>query len=182
MTDAFREANRLWFREGRTVRALTRFVEAAAESPADPVAAFQLGRALWAVDRFAEARDALASARAHRHGLSDLGRLALDQWLRLSEHEPERHHLNLPPERLDRDRLESCADGCAHDWRRVAEAADERGMGGLAVYALERWGGVPIDGEEARDIERMLANRDREEALVGQLPASSEAPLREDRS
>lgn len=170
MTDAFREANRLWLTEGRTARALALYAEAAAASPTDPVVAFQLARALWAVDRFAEAKDALASAQAHRNKLSDLGQLALDQWQRLSAHDPDRHHLDLPADRLDRDRLHDFAG----DWRRVAEAADERGMGGLAVYALERGGGVPIDAEDARDVDKILTNRDLEEALVRQLPASTE--------
>lgn len=167
MTDAFSDANRLWFREGRTSRALVRYAEAAAASPTDPTVAFQLARALWAVDRFAEAQEALASAQVHRDGLSDLGRVALDQWRRLSEHDPDRHHPDLPPDRLDRDRLGDYTG----DWRRVAAAADERGMGGLAAYALERWGGVPLDAEDARDVDKMLTNRDLEEALVGQLPA-----------
>ena len=175
MTDPFREANRLWFRDGRTARALALYAEAAAASPTDPVVAFQLARALWAVDRFAEARDALARAQAHRNGLSDLGRVALDQWQRLSGHDPDRHHPDLPPDRLDRDRLNDYAG----DWRRVAEAADERGMGGLAVYALERWGGVPIDAEDARDVDKMLTNRDLEEALVGQLPGPRRRALRD---
>ena len=174
MTGPFQEANRLWFREGRTARALDRYGAAAAVAPMDPVVAFQLARVLWAVDRYAEAREALARAHAHRDGLSNLGRVALDQWQRLSAHDPERHHPDLPPDQLDRDRLGDYAG----DWRRVAEAADERGMGGLAAYALERWGGVPLDAEDARDVERMLAIRDLEEALVGQLPAH----LKEDRS
>jgi len=170
MSDAFREANRLWFREGRTARALARYTEAAEAAPADPVVAFQLARVLWAVDRFAEARAALAVAQAHRDGLSDLGRLALDQWRRLSAHDPERHFPDLPTPRLDRDHLGD--DGT--DWRRVADAADARGMVGLAAYALERWEGVPIDAEDASDVDKMLTTRDLEEALVDQLPASGE--------
>jgi Tetratricopeptide repeat len=170
VTEAFAEANRLWFRTGRTARALSRYAEAAAAAPEDPVMALQLSRALWAVDRFAEARKALTVAEAHRDGLSDIGQLTLDQWRRLSAHRPDRHHSDLPPDRLDRDRLSDYAG----DWRRVAEAADERGMGGLAAYALERWGGVPIDAEDGRDIEKILTNRDLEEALVGQLPSTQE--------
>ena len=169
MTASFREANLLWFREGRTARALARYAAAAAASPADPVVAFQFSKALWAVDRFADARDALVAAQAHRDGLSDLGRLALDRWQRVSAHHPDRAHPDLSPDRLDREQLEDYAG----DWRRVAEAADERGMGGLAAYALERWDGVPIDAEDARDVERMLRNRDLEEGLVDELPASS---------
>ena len=42
--------------------------------------------------------------------------------------------------------------------------------------ALERWNGVPLDAEDARDVEKMLTNRDLEEALVSQLPA----PTKED--
>jgi hypothetical protein len=167
VTDPFREANRLWFREGRTARALARYAEAASASPTDPVVAFRLAKALWAVDRFAEARDALVSAQVNRNGLSDLGQLALDQWQRVSAYRPDRHHRDLTPDRLDRDRLEDYAG----DWRRVAEAADERGMGGLAAYALDRWDGVPLDAEDARDVERMLTNRNLEEALLAQLPA-----------
>ena len=170
MSTAFREANRLWFREGRTAAALARYVEAAEAAPTDPAVAFQLARVLWAVDRFPEARAALAVAHAHRDGLSDLGRLALDQWRRLSAHDPERHFPDLPVERLDRD-LVGDRDP---DWRRVADAADERGMAGLAAYALERWDGVPLDAEDARDVDKMLTTRDLEEALVDQLPAPGE--------
>lgn len=174
MTNTFRDANRLWFSEGRTAQALSLYMEAAAASPTDAVVAFQLARALWAVDRFAEAKQALAAAHRHRDGLSDLGQVALDQWQRLSDHDPNRHYPDLPPKRLDRDRLEDYSG----DWLEVAAAADERGMGGLAVYALERWNGVPLDAEDARDVEKMLTNRDLEEALVSQLPA----PTKEDSS
>jgi hypothetical protein len=58
------------------------------------------------------------------------------------------------------------------DWRRIADAADERGMGGLVAYALQRWAGVPIDAEDAKDVDKMLTNRDLEEALVGRLAAT----------
>jgi hypothetical protein len=166
--DAFSEANRLWFREGRTARALELYKLAAAASPDRPEVAFQLARALWAVDRFDDARAALDRARVHRDRLTDIGRVALDQWWRLSEHDPERHFPDLPPERLDRDRLEDYRG----DWRRIADAADERGMGGLVAYALQRWAGVPIDAEDAKDIDKMLTNRDLEEALVGRLAAT----------
>ncbi|MBP2326042.1 hypothetical protein JOF56_006427 [Kibdelosporangium banguiense] len=168
-------ANRLWFREGRTAKALARYTEATQAQPNNPVVAFQVARVLWAFDRFGEARAALARADANRARLSDIGRLALDQRLTLTEYPPARHYPDLPPDRLDRDLL-----GAAADWRRVAQAADDREMGGLAVYALERWNGVPLDAEDARYLGRITTNRDLEEALLTQMPASppQELPLR----
>lgn len=169
--DTFARANQLWFREGRTVEALAAYEEAVRAAPADPVFAFQFARALWSMDRFDQARFLLEQAHAHRNNLSATGQRVLEHWRTwLKERPPERYFPELPPALLDRDRLEAGPMPVA-DWRTVADAAAVRRMWGLAVYALDRWGGVPIDAEEAKEIGHIETNRDIEETMLAQMYA-----------
>ncbi|HEX2093050.1 MAG TPA: tetratricopeptide repeat protein [Longimicrobiaceae bacterium] len=169
--ELFREANRLWFHEGRTGRALAAYEAALRAEPTDPVVAFQLARVLSALDRFDEARLLLERAWQHRGALSEAGERALERWrARLRGPPPPRYFPELPPALLDRDRLE--ADPLrAPDWLTVADAAAARGMYGLAAYAMERRGGVPIDAEDAKDIDRIETRRATEEAMLAQMYA-----------
>jgi hypothetical protein len=154
MSRTFAQANRLWFDEGRTARALRRYAHAVQERPEDPAVLFQCGVALWAVDRFDEATTRLLSARARAHALTEPGRLTLEAWLpQFVEDPPRRHYPELAPEELDSDRFTAEAPG--GDWRVVADCAAERRMYGVAQIALERWGGPPLDGEDARELDAM---------------------------
>jgi hypothetical protein len=170
-SDIFRKANHLWFREGRTAAALRAYEEAFRLMPSDPVVAFQLSRVLWSLDRREEARSALAQAFAQSHALSRAGQRVLESWRRrLDESPPQRYFPELGPADLDRDELEKSSVE-VDDWRRVADAAASRKMYGLAVYALRRWDGTPIDAEDARDIGLIETNRDTEEAMLAQMRA-----------
>lgn len=176
---SFSKANRLWFREGRTAKALAAYDAALRADPGDPVVAFQFARALWSVDRFDEARALLTQAYPRRGELTDVGRWHLDHWRdRLQQRPPERRFPELPPADLDRDRLER-GRLSAGDWRTVADAAAAREMFGVAVYALDRWGGVPIDAEAARDILDIESRRHAEEAMLDEIRASSQPPPRD---
>jgi hypothetical protein len=155
---AFAQGNRLWFDEGRTARALRWYRQAARERPDDAAVAFQYAVALWAVDRFAEAEAMVDRARHLAHQLSEPARETLEIWLPdLEDPSPPRHFPEFPPEELDRDRLSG--DQPDRDWRAMADAAAERMMYGVAAYALERWGGAPIDGEDAKDLSE-ISSRD----------------------
>ena len=172
--EIFRKANRLWFREGRTAVALQAYEEALRAAPADPVAAFQLARVLWSLDRFSESHAALERAFAHRDALSPAGHRLLENWRRRFQHgPPQRYFPEFPPELLDRDRLEAGAIP-APEWRTLADAAASREMYGLAVYALRRWNGKPIDAEDARDIGKIETNRDMQEAMLADMRADHE--------
>lgn len=144
----FDEANRLWYRDGASSQALDAYRAAARERPDDPVIAFQLGRALWALGRPDEAARALATAEAHSDRLSEFGRSVLElNQKRLSEAPPSSDAAD--PARLDTDALEPL--GLAPDqWRDIARAAEQRGMYGLAAHALAR-GSTFVSLELERD-------------------------------
>ena len=165
MTDAFARANRHWF-DGRIAAALREYEVAHEAAPDDPVVVYQWSVALWAVDRFKEARHAAAVAARHAARLSDIGRIALRQWQQVVERLPERHAPEIPVELLDRDALE---ERRVDDWRRVAEAAHERGMSGLARYAIDQWDGTPLDAEDARDIGRLTGDAHGDRSLLEQM-------------
>ncbi|MFY2826011.1 tetratricopeptide repeat protein [Ruegeria sp. MALMAid1280] len=148
--DPFEKANRLWFDEGCTARALAAYEVALRVAPDDPVVALQTARALWSMDRFDEAAALLEKAHTLRAGLNARGQRELDRWRdTLRSGPPDRRFPELPPEVLDRDRLNAAG---TVDWRTVADAARAREMFGLAAYAAEQVEGVPIDAEDARDI------------------------------
>jgi hypothetical protein len=168
--DFFTKANRLWFREGRTAAALRAYQEALRAAPADPVVAFQLARVLWSLDRFDEARAALAQAFAHRDALSPVGLTVIESFQRRIQSRPQRYYPEFPPELLDRDRLETGASEVS-DWRTVADAAASRDMFGLAVYALDRWTGTPIDAEDSKDIDRIETRRGTDERMLSEMRA-----------
>jgi hypothetical protein len=155
---SFTEANRFWFDEGRTARALRRYADAARERPKDPAVLLQYGLSLWGVDRFGEAKDELLKARQQQHMLTERGRLTLEAWLpQFIEDPAPRHYPEFAPDQLDRDRL--VQRGPEADWRAVADAAAERRMFGVVRFALERWGGVPIDAQDARELDEINAER-----------------------
>jgi hypothetical protein len=166
----FATANRLWFRDGRTAAALHAYVEARVVDPTDPRVAFQVARVVWSADRFDEARLLLEQANVARDRLTDTGRMVLDHWrLRLAGRPPLRRFPEWPWPLLDRDRLESYP---VDDWRVVAEAAADREMFGVALYAMRRWGREPADADEAEELARMERARDADEAVLGTMLAT----------
>jgi hypothetical protein len=169
-SSAFDTANRLWYRDGRTIRALAAYEEAARAAPSDPVIAFQLARALSAFDRRDEARTALERAESQRDRLSPFGQRAVDRLRDHLDRPLDPPYPDLPPSSLDRDRIES--SGPPGGWLTVARAASAREMHGLAVYALDRSNAAPIDAEDARELGQISSRRDREEALLPNLYAA----------
>jgi tetratricopeptide (TPR) repeat protein len=165
----FKRANVLWFREGRTARALDAYEAALRAAPDDPVVAFQFARALWSVGRFDRARVLLERAGSLQDRLSSTGRRVLEGWLMdVAGPPPEYPYPQLDANMLDRDRLDAgpLPEG---GWRMVAAAAAARSMFGLAAYAIDRWGGVPFDADEAKEIGHILTSRDAEEAMLAQM-------------
>jgi hypothetical protein len=153
----FGQANRLWFDEGRTRAALLAYEDAHRAAPNDPVIAFQLARALWALDRLVEARAMFDTADAHRDALSEDGLRMLDYWRDRIGQRPV-SDTAYPADMLDRDTLGHALDDDL-DWSAIADAAAARRMFGVAAYALQRWNGVPIDADDAEEIGRIETNR-----------------------
>ena len=168
MSEAFEKANRLWFHEGRTAAALAAYEEALSETPGDPVLAFQLARVLWSVDQFDRARSLLQQSANHQESLSEGGQSVLEMWIAKLEQPPERLFPQVTPAMLDRDQLEKDADA-DWDWRMIADAASVRRMFGLAAYAIEQWEGIPLDAEDAKDIDDIETNRAMEENMLVQM-------------
>lgn len=174
MSGSFGRANRLWFDEGRTARALRLYELAGREGPDDPAVLFQHGLALWGVDRFDEATALLLRARDRQRTLARPGRLTLEAWIpQFVEAEAPRHYPEFAPEELDGDRLGSVAPG--GDWRLVADCAAERRMFGVADLALQRWARAPIDGEDARELDEIRSDREAQLQAIRILQQSARA-------
>jgi hypothetical protein len=89
-------------------------------------------------------------------------------WIVKLEQPPERLFPQVTPAMLDRDQLEKDADA-DWDWRMIADAASVRRMFGLAAYAIEQWEGIPLDAEDAKDIDDIETNRAMEENMLVQM-------------
>ncbi len=152
MTESFDRANELWFHQARTSEALDAYGVAFDESPDDPVVAYQYARALSSVARPDQARAVIEVALSRIELLGPTGRRVIRRLARdLNEWRPPPAD-DIPLTELDRDVLERLpTDGT--DWGLIAHSAAEREMFGVAVYALDRWPGVPLDGEDAREID-----------------------------
>lgn len=170
---AFERANRLWFHEGRTRRAVAAYETARKADPADPLVAFQLARVLWSIDRFDDARALLERAHAHRNRLTRVGREVVAEWREDASHPPPRRgYPGLPPELLDRDRLGSRP---RVGWLRVADAASARRMWGLAHHAFQHIRG-PVDHDLAKDMDRVETMRHADEAMLAQMVPKKRRP------
>jgi hypothetical protein len=173
--DLFEAANRLWFHEGRTARALAAYREAVRAAPDDPVVAFQAARALWSFDRYHEARGLLEDAHRLREKLSPAGQRILDDWREeLSGPSRQRPFPEIPASSLDRDRLDT-GELPEGGWLEVADAAAARRIYGVAAYALDQWEGVPIDAEDAKDIGKVYTDRHLDEAMLPGMYAGRDA-------
>ena len=135
MSDDFAEANRLWFEEGASGRALALYERAAEAAPDDPVVHFQLARALWALGQLERAAAELAVAEANADRLSPLGRTLLERArAKLAMPPPD---APVPTDQLDVDVLERL--GLPPErWLDIAFAARRRDMFGLAAHAFAR--------------------------------------------
>jgi hypothetical protein len=165
----FDDANRLWFEDGATARALDLYRAAAAADPSDPTIAFQLARVLWSLSRADEARsllDVVAANVAHD-----------DEWSRRLLGELAAKLSNTPPpgvfkpSELDLDVLER--RGLApEDWRDVADAARKHAMFGLAAQALGRGSAsfhvIELD-EDQREMERAADSERNDLAILDEL-------------
>jgi hypothetical protein len=151
----FEEANDLWYFQGLTRRALALYRQASGADPADPVVLYQLARALRAFSRFDEARAALVRAGEHAGRLSPLGReLLAEELRRLSPPVPFRFTPPVDDENLDAERL-ARRELSSAEWLSLSNAAGERGMHGLAAYAIRNSGGGVLELiEDEREAER----------------------------
>jgi hypothetical protein len=151
----FEEANDLWYFQGLTHRALDLYRRASDADPTDPVALFQLACALRAFSRFDEARAALVRAGEHPDRLSPRGReLLAEEYRKLSPPVPFRLTPPVDDSDLDAERLAHRGLSSA-EWLRVSSAASERGMHGLAAYAIDSSGGGALElVEDEREAER----------------------------
>ena len=153
----FLQANQLWFVEGCTNRALTLYQEAVNRNPADPVVLYQFAHALWALERFDEARELLARADQYRDRLSDRGQELLTAEMQKFSQPPSfRIPLPLPALEFDAERLDEL-EISADQWLPIASVAAEREMFGLAAQAYRRSGGgfrIHELDEDEREIER----------------------------
>lgn len=162
----FKKANHQWFREGRTGRAIAAYVEAASKAPQNPLVALQCARALWSAGRADEARFFVENAQQHQDRLSALARHTLGAWARrILDPQPLPVPDGFSVAQLDRDFLETLELDPA-TWHTLAEVAAARAMHGVAVYALGRWRGVPLDAEQARELGEIESNRDLEERAL----------------
>lgn len=146
----FDEANRLWFEQGRTNKALSLYREAVKQDPTDPVILYQIANVLWAFERFNEAKEMFLIAQQYQDRLSTHGKkIFAEQKQRVMETTSFRFLLPVPATEFDFEKLD--AMGLTHrQWLKVAFAAEERRIFGLAAYALER--GMPFtDPDTERD-------------------------------
>jgi Tetratricopeptide repeat len=166
----FDEANRLWFGEGASARALALYEQAAQAAPDDPVVAFQLARACWGLGHQNRAAAALAVAMEQADALSSLGRSILIRTRpRLAAPPPELP--GLPSESLDVDVLEPL-DLAPERWLDVAGAAELREMYGLAAHAVAR-GSTFVSLELEEDEHRL---RNEASAAIDMLSAMFRSP------
>ena len=70
----FKEANRLWFWEGKFHKALPLYREALKQDPSDPVILYQLANVLWAFEQFGEVRALVAKIERNLDRFSDFGK------------------------------------------------------------------------------------------------------------
>jgi hypothetical protein len=151
-TARFREANRLWYDEGRTRRAIDAYRALVDEDPDDPLALQQLSLVTWATDDFDAARRLAARADQNRHRLDARAAERLDWWLEdLALSTP---HRDVPfgVDNLDMDVIERM-DEDAVPWDDVAGAAQERRMLGLARIAADQALGTFADAEDFREVD-----------------------------
>ena len=174
MSDDFAEANRLWFEEGASGRALALYERAAEAAPDDPVVHFQLARALWALGQLERAAAELAVAEANADRLSPLGRTLLERArAKLAMPPPD---APVPTDQLDVDVLERLGLPPEH-WLDIAFAARRRDMFGLAAHAFARGMTVQMLEDDDEHEMREAAHLARDALAVMSGEAAS-APLR----
>jgi hypothetical protein len=170
----FDEANKLWYKEGRTNQALEIYRKALKHDPTHAVILFQLARVLRAFGQIGQAREALALAEKHIDRLSALGKKMLDEEKqKLFGSSPIRYSLPVANSELDIERLE--AKGLStNQWFEIALTAEEREMFGVAANAYERSSGSFIDFELGREQEKMKLRAENALALLDKMRAETE--------
>ena len=169
--NSFKKANQLWFDQGRTAKSVVAYQQAMQEEPNNPVVAFQYARVLWSLDRYDEARFLITQAQVFKHLLSALGKITIDQWnTRLQQPPVIRLFPQFNPDQLDRDQLDS-GQIEVDDWLTIADAANAREMYGLALYALQQWGGNPIDAEDMREMGQIETNCENDNVMLAHMLA-----------
>jgi hypothetical protein len=177
--DRFREANRLWFDEGRTKQAIEAYLGLLDEDPDDPVVLYQLSRIRWAMGAVPDARTLAQRANLNRRRLEQRGAERLDWWLKQLSFDPEAFSFpELAVAELDMDVLERL-DPASVPWAEVALAADQRGMVGLAAIASDRGLGTFADGEDFRDLDALERKAALERRLLEKMSPSGGGPSSE---
>ena len=147
-------ANQQWLWDGRTHKAAALYEKAARLSAADPVILFQSARAQWALGRVDAARATLNTARSRTRHLSGLGLDRLTKFERQLANGPRaKLPRQLQSDDLDVDRLEQVSLSPS-EWSALADAAEERGVYGVAFFARGRAKGpITVIDEEKEEWE-----------------------------
>jgi len=147
----FKEANDLWFYQGLTNLALERYRAAVKSDPTNPTLLYQLGCVLSAFSRFEEAQAAFEAARSLSHRMSPRGKELLAQEIHALS-QPVRYRLPLSVTVADLDvAVLEYRHLSRMQWLDTSDAAGERGMYGVAAFALDQGSQSLHDRELAED-------------------------------
>lgn len=149
--ELFEQANRLWFFEGQTEEAIQLYQQALKIAPNDSAILFQWARVLWSLEKLADARTALCRAQAHSAELSPHGIEMLDNFEKMLQRGITfAHKLPIRIDALDTTQLQQRTFS-SDDWMAIANAAQERVMYGVALYAFEHGKGSIVSFDEERE-------------------------------
>jgi len=162
--ELFEKANRLWFFEGQTRQAVDLYRQVLHTSPDDPVILFQWARVMWSREQPEDARRALQKAQAHSSLLSSHGAESIKMLEKsIQQSGGFKRKPPIPIEALDVSQLQQKTLS-SDDWMRVADAAQERGMYGVALYAFEQGKGSVVSFDEEREHNELI--KDAKSALA----------------
>ncbi len=165
----FEEANQLWFYEGYTSQAVSKYKEALRLSGNDPVIAFQLASALWALGQAEEGLPYLRVMEQHAQALGAEGRrqlAVLKEQIAPGVPEPaaqDRRGEYLDIEKLEQQKLSK------GDWFRVALAAERQQLYGVALRAYELSERGFLDTDLLQDEEQVRFQVEQQLALLEDL-------------
>jgi tetratricopeptide (TPR) repeat protein len=151
----FKEANRLWFWEGKYNKVLPPYREALKYDPSNPVILYQLANVLWACEQFDEVPALVAKIERNLDRFSDFGKeVFAREKSRLLDPSPFKTPMPIPACSIDSEELDS-RGWSWKKWMDIQRPAKERRMFNLAVLAEERKNIVDGDSERERcELER----------------------------